>query len=69
VRHLARKHSIDLSNLVGTGRDGRVRKEDLLNFIQHGGAAQPQQQKQTASEPTPAVGECCGGLYKPYLDN
>jgi 2-oxoisovalerate dehydrogenase E2 component (dihydrolipoyl transacylase) len=53
---MARKHSIDLSNLPGTGRDGRVRKEDLLNFIQNGSAAQTQQQGQTPAQAAPAAG-------------
>jgi 2-oxoisovalerate dehydrogenase E2 component (dihydrolipoyl transacylase) len=56
VRHMARKHSIDLSNLPGTGRDGRVRKEDLLNFIQNGSAVQTQQQQsQTPVKAAPAA--------------
>jgi 2-oxoisovalerate dehydrogenase E2 component (dihydrolipoyl transacylase) len=54
---MARKHSIDLSNLPGTGRDGRVRKEDLLNFIQNGSAVQTQQQQsQTPVQAAPAAG-------------
>lgn len=33
VRQLAREHSIDLRLLKGTGRDGRVSKEDVLDYI------------------------------------
>lgn len=33
VRHLAKKHNIDITQIVGTGKDGRVRKEDILNVL------------------------------------
>jgi 2-oxoisovalerate dehydrogenase E2 component (dihydrolipoyl transacylase) len=33
VRHLAAKHKIPLLQVQGTGRDGRILKEDILNFI------------------------------------
>lgn len=39
VARIAAEHHVDLSQVVGTGRDGRVRKQDLLAFIEQGGAA------------------------------
>jgi 2-oxoglutarate dehydrogenase complex dihydrolipoamide succinyltransferase (E2) component len=33
VRQLAREHSIDLRLIKGTGRDGRISKEDVLDYI------------------------------------
>jgi len=33
VRNLAVKHSLKLSQLVGTGKDGRIMKEDVLSFL------------------------------------
>lgn len=34
VRKLAREHDIDAANLAGSGRSGRVTKEDVLNAMQ-----------------------------------
>ena len=36
VRHLAKKHNIDINNIKGTGKQGRVTKEDILKFIAGG---------------------------------
>ena len=38
VQRIASEHGIDLERVPGTGRDGRVRKQDVLAFVQ-GGAA------------------------------
>ena len=32
-RRIASENNVSLSDVVGTGRDGRVLKEDILNFI------------------------------------
>lgn len=34
VRRLVREHSIDLSQIAGTGRGGRVTREDVMTFLQ-----------------------------------
>lgn len=39
TRALAKQHGVDLSTIVGTGRDGRVTKEDLLKTLAGGGSA------------------------------
>jgi 2-oxoisovalerate dehydrogenase E2 component (dihydrolipoyl transacylase) len=33
VRSIAKKHSVDLSLVKGTGKDGRVMKEDILAYL------------------------------------
>ena len=41
ARKLAEENNIDAAALAGTGKDGRVTKEDVLSHIQKGGAAAP----------------------------
>jgi 2-oxoglutarate dehydrogenase E2 component (dihydrolipoamide succinyltransferase) len=41
VRRLAEEHSIDLTQVTGTGTGGRITKRDITAFIDSGGAAQP----------------------------
>ena len=33
VRHIAKKEGIDINKVPGTGKGGRVTKEDLINFM------------------------------------
>ncbi len=41
VRHLAKKEGVDINQVPGTGKSGRVTKGDLLAFIKGGhGTAQ-----------------------------
>jgi pyruvate/2-oxoglutarate dehydrogenase complex dihydrolipoamide acyltransferase (E2) component len=37
VQRIASEHGVDLAQVPGTGRGGRVRKQDLLAFIERGG--------------------------------
>jgi pyruvate dehydrogenase E2 component (dihydrolipoyllysine-residue acetyltransferase) len=41
VRRLAAEHSVDLSQVVGTGTGGRITKNDVLAFVAARGAAAP----------------------------
>lgn len=50
VRKIAREHGIDLAQIEGTGMSGRVTKNDILSFIESGGAAA----QKAALQPTPA---------------
>ena len=38
VMRIAAEHGVDLAQVEGTGRGGRVRKQDVLAFLEHGGA-------------------------------
>jgi pyruvate/2-oxoglutarate dehydrogenase complex dihydrolipoamide acyltransferase (E2) component len=40
VMRMAAEHGIDLEQIEGTGRGGRVRKQDVLAFLENGGAAE-----------------------------
>ncbi|SPO26375.1 related to lipoamide acyltransferase component of branched-chain alpha-keto acid dehydrogenase complex, mitochondrial precursor [Ustilago trichophora] len=55
VRRVSREHSVDLSQVRGTGRDGRITKEDVLNHIQNGNTqSSSSSSTTTSSSPTPA---------------
>ena len=42
VQRIAAEHGIDLSTVTGTGRGGRVRKQDVLAVVEDGGSGAPQ---------------------------
>jgi pyruvate dehydrogenase E2 component (dihydrolipoyllysine-residue acetyltransferase) len=62
VRKIAREHNVDISQIHGTGINGRVTKSDILEFIESGGktasmpAAKPiaQPAATTPAAPTPS---------------
>ncbi|MBI3654340.1 MAG: 2-oxo acid dehydrogenase subunit E2, partial [Acidobacteria bacterium] len=63
VRKIAEEHGIDIAGIHGTGIDGRVTKQDILKFIEAGGAQQAAATAQAAAQsatpvtttPTPAT--------------
>jgi pyruvate/2-oxoglutarate dehydrogenase complex dihydrolipoamide acyltransferase (E2) component len=42
VQRIAAEHAVDLDQVAGTGRDGRVRKQDVLAFVESGGQVAPE---------------------------
>lgn len=56
VRHLSKELQVDISDIHGTGKDGRVLKEDIYKFVQardgKGGSAAP---SPSSSAPSPAA--------------
>jgi len=34
VRHLAKKHNLDINLIIGTGRNGRVTKGDVILYME-----------------------------------
>ena len=39
VRRLVKQHSLDIADISGTGRDGRVTRQNVLDHIEQGGSA------------------------------
>jgi pyruvate/2-oxoglutarate dehydrogenase complex dihydrolipoamide acyltransferase (E2) component len=57
VQRIASEHGIDLSQVTGTGRDGRVRKQDVIAFVEAQGAApEPPLHIESPYRPEPADG-------------
>jgi pyruvate dehydrogenase E2 component (dihydrolipoamide acetyltransferase) len=50
VRRLVKQHSLDIADISGTGRDGRVTRQNVLDYIERGGSAAA---KTTAGERIP----------------
>ena len=54
VARIASEHNVDPSQVSGTGRGGRVTKKDILDFIEQGPPAAPQEQPQQPQAEAPA---------------
>jgi pyruvate dehydrogenase E2 component (dihydrolipoamide acetyltransferase) len=52
VARIAAEHGVDVGQVQGTGRGGRVTKKDILSFVE-AGAGQQQQPEQAAPPPPP----------------
>ena len=59
VRRIAREHNVDITQIQGTGLNGRVTKEDILAFIQSGGPAPAAQDAAVGQLPA------AGPVFKP----
>jgi pyruvate/2-oxoglutarate dehydrogenase complex dihydrolipoamide acyltransferase (E2) component len=51
VRRIAEEHQVDLSQVEGTGVGGRVRKADVLGYIESGGEGEPAEERPLHIEP------------------
>lgn len=47
VLKLSQEHGIDLAQITGTGRDGRITRKDLLAFVENPAVVQEERQKKT----------------------
>ncbi|KAJ8291520.1 Lipoamide acyltransferase component of branched-chain alpha-keto acid dehydrogenase complex, mitochondrial [Rhodotorula toruloides] len=54
TRRFAREHNVDLASIAGTGRDGRVTKEDIWKFVSEGASAASSAAPAFAPAPTSA---------------
>ena len=52
VMRMAAEHDLDLAQIEGTGRGGRVRKQDVLAFLERTAAARRPSRRCTSSRPT-----------------
>ena len=59
VARMADEHDLDLSQITGTGRNGRIRKKDVLAYLE---SAAP------ADEPAPWEVPADGDLFKPSVN-
>ncbi|MBX6396628.1 MAG: 2-oxo acid dehydrogenase subunit E2, partial [Alicyclobacillaceae bacterium] len=58
VRKLAREKGVDLTRVKGTGRNGRITRQDVLRFLQGEGTAEPAPSAATeGTEPSTTVRE------------
>ena len=55
VRRIAQEAGVDISAVSGTGHQGRVTKQDILSFIERGGAAPSPARAPQPAAPAPAA--------------
>jgi pyruvate dehydrogenase E2 component (dihydrolipoamide acetyltransferase) len=55
VRKIAREHSVSLSQVTGTGLGGRITKQDIMQFIEGQGSAQPAPAPASPAQPAAAA--------------
>jgi pyruvate dehydrogenase E2 component (dihydrolipoamide acetyltransferase) len=57
VARIASEHGVDVNQIPGTGRGGRVTKKDILAFVESGGEAAPAPEEEAAPVEAPAPAE------------
>jgi 2-oxoglutarate dehydrogenase E2 component (dihydrolipoamide succinyltransferase) len=55
VRKIAKEHQLDLRQVPGTGSSGRITKDDVLQYIEKGGADKAPPAASSAAAPAPAT--------------
>jgi 2-oxoglutarate dehydrogenase E2 component (dihydrolipoamide succinyltransferase) len=63
VRRIAREHNVDITQIQGTGINGRVTKQDILGFIESGTSTPVA--PASASTSAPIAAPAPGPVYKP----
>lgn len=67
VQRIAEEHDIDLDQVEGTGRDGRVRKQDVLAFAQSNGSGEVPDEPVLHSESPYRPGAGTSSTRGPYV--
>jgi len=67
VEKLAQEYGIDLTQIEGTGRGGRVTKRDVLRYLEDRAARPSEARPQPVEAPPPEAPEPEMPLYPPYL--
>ena len=65
VARIAAEHNIDVANVPGTGRGGRVTKKDILAFVESGAQPAPVAAATPAPQPTAAAAPADGHELTP----
>jgi 2-oxoglutarate dehydrogenase E2 component (dihydrolipoamide succinyltransferase) len=60
VRRLVEEHKLDVAPIPGSGKDGRITKSDVMNFISEG-AIKPAEKTAPAAEAAPVTETAAGG--------
>ncbi len=68
VARIAAEHNIDVRRVKGTGRDGRITKKDIMDFIERGVAEEPISPPAAESDLPPWEQPGSGDLFKPTDD-
>jgi pyruvate/2-oxoglutarate dehydrogenase complex dihydrolipoamide acyltransferase (E2) component len=64
VQRIAAEHGIDLAQVSGTGRGGRVRKQDVLAFVESAPVEEPPLHIESPYRPDPVAPVVDGGLSR-----
>ncbi len=65
VRRLVRQHDLNISSVQGTGKKGRITRQDVLAFIDSGAASQPA----LAATPAPITPNSSTPMPTPAMDS
>ena len=65
MRRIAQEHGVDIGQIQGTGISGRVTKQDILDYIEAGGAAAKPAAAPSPAAPAAAPRAAAGPAYKP----
>lgn len=65
VARMVHEHQLDLNQIQGTGRDGRIRKKDVLAYLENQSSEAPSHVEETELAPWEIPGS--GDLFKPSV--